>query len=128
MSDDYRRAHRAALATRTLIVVSVMLLAAILYTVITVAEDTNETVTQVRATQVDARSTLSLIESCTTPNGACTQAGNARTAAAIAEIVTSQQALHRATRRYAAVAATCADQPGPQSTRQIAACIRKVIR
>lgn len=88
---------------------------------------TYSTVTAIRATQGDSRRTLSLIESCTTPTGACTQAGNARTAAAIQEIVTSQQTLHRATRRYAAVAAYCADRPGPQTTRQIAVCIRQEI-
>lgn len=86
------------------------------------------TVHAIRTTQGDSRQTLSLIKSCTTPAGACTQAGNARTAAAIAEIVNSQQNLHRATRRYAAVAAACADRPGPQTTRQIAACIRQEIK
>lgn len=88
---------------------------------------TYSTVAAIRSTQGDSRRTLSLIESCTTPTGACTQAGNARTAGAIAEIVTSQQALHRTTRRYAAIAAACADHPGPQTTRQIAACIRMEI-
>lgn len=89
---------------------------------------TYATVAAIRTTQGDSRETLSLIKSCTTPAGACTQAGNARTAAAIQEIVTSQATLHRATRRYAAVAAACADRPGPQTTRQIAACIRQEIQ
>lgn len=81
----------------------------------------------IRATQQDSRTTLSLIKSCTTPTGGCSQQGARRTADAIAAIVESQTDLHRATRRYAAVAAACADRPGPQTTRQIARCIRKEV-
>jgi hypothetical protein len=89
---------------------------------------TYSTVTAIRATQGDSRRTLSLIESCTTPNGACTQAGNQRTSDAIDAIVGGSARLHRVTRRYAIVAAACADHPGPQTTRQITACIRQEIQ
>jgi hypothetical protein len=88
---------------------------------------TFETTQAIRATQADSRESLALIKSCTTPEGACTQEGARRTGEAIAAITTSSEQLHVATRRYAAVAAACADRAGTQTTKQIASCIRKVI-
>lgn len=88
---------------------------------------TDADVEAIRQTQKDTRATLNLIRSCTTPAGQCYEDGNKRTGEAIAAIVESQTSLHRETRRYAATAAACADRPGPQTTRQIARCIRKEI-
>lgn len=60
------------------------------------------------------------IESCTTPHGECAERQERRTENAIRRLNDFQ-------RLVVTLAAVCADQPGTQGARQIAACIREGI-
>jgi hypothetical protein len=110
---------RATLVTRTFAVVSIALLCAILYLLVTVSEDTNSIVADVEATQDtntatvnSAAETLKLIRDCTEPNGDCYARGQQRTADAVAQI-----------NRVIILANACAELPEVETFEEVRSCV-----
>ncbi len=95
--------------------------------IVYVVFQTFQTTQAIEQTQDQGAQTLALIKSCTTPSGSCAQQNTERTGEVIELIEQNSRQLHQQTRRIAAIAAACADKPGTQTTRQIAACIRKEV-
>lgn len=76
-------------------------------------------VVQVRSTQIEGTPTgkriveiAEKIDSCTDPEGECTQRGQQRTASAISDI-----------NRISIIAAACADRPAQQTLEEIQGCV-----
>jgi hypothetical protein len=64
------------------------------------------------------------IVNCTTPEGKCFAENQRRTAEAVRAIAEDGIEREAVTRRIISLAASCADEPGPQTYKEIEACIR----
>lgn len=68
----------------------------------------------------DSAETLRLIQDCLDPSGVCNQENQAQTAAIIAEF-------NKSVTRAAIYAAACAEDPEPQSPKEIEACVFRLL-
>lgn len=107
-SEDERRLEWRAIFARRVVVVALSL-----YLLCTLAL-TAYVVVVIRLNQVDGRTVLDRVKSCTTPGRDCYERGQRQTGRAVADI-----------NRVAVYAAACADRPGDQSAAEIQACVMK---
>jgi hypothetical protein len=131
-----RKAQRATFWTRAAVVAGLALLGAILYLLVTVSADTNNSsentedivsgIEQQQQTNTDtintAEETLARVIDCTEPGGECFEAGSKRTAAAVGNIG-----------RLSVYAAACAADPVRQQetlqqrASEIEACVTGLV-
>lgn len=114
-----RKAFRAALATRLLVVAVAVAICLIVGLLLVTVSQTNKAARGIAEDQGAAAvrgrgiaSTAEQIESCTTPGRPCFERGQRQTASAIETI-----------NRVTILAAACADQPRRQTVEQIQFCV-----